>query len=899
MQKTKTENKKTQKSKNKKPYIEKLLSKISPTKDEARVRLEKITSGFGYGFLSWVLSGGVLFFGTRPLSLALLCATETQLFPVFAGILISVIGKRSPISMLFGGIIILIFRIIISFVPDFHEKSRDDIKVTSIDLSSLDSDMLLEASGKSGKKINKERILEVLENLFGILHTEPQSSQSQAAKTRKYNESLPAKALFSGIGGFVFGLFNLIDSDYAFYDMFGALTLILGLPVLVILFSAALTQNVPFRSWKHTLSWFVILTFAVFAGKNTSFLGLYVSPFLGMLFSLFVTSFRGVVPGVICAGVFGLVYNPLYALPLILSCLIYAFISPIKKSFAGGGVCICVLLWCFYFGGTQGLVEALTPMLISLPILFLTEKYYPFLYPERDVPHTAAVDSFGKKQSAGVYFAEAVSQREKNEGMADRLGALSEAFSSLSQTFNGLVDRFRRPDMLGLKKMTEDTLESNCRDCRNRDYCWGAGYTQTLDISNKISSCLHTKGCVEDGDLPKEFSNFCPRSEKIIKDVNKSCEIATESIIQNQKMGIFASNFDNISEILRDALEGEGSEYECDLEASEKIFDFLSRAGYKMRGVVVSGKRNKRVLIKGAIVTPQGQSFSGAELCRILGEIVGTQLSGPVFEMSADETVMMFYSKPRLTAICSHGRLCADTDEESLYADILKDDGVSFWGSDSGENSSPCGDCTRVFVNESSYFYSLISDGMGSGEDAAIASEVCAMFVEKMLMAGNRADITVRMLNNFLRSENLGLGRECSATLDLFELDLMSGCASFIKSGAAPTYICREGKVYKVNSRTMPMGIIKKADAKLTKFDTKENDLVVMISDGCCPDSQDCPWLVDYLSGVNPPNKTGSPEQLEGYTVQIKNKILSLALENSPSDRHKDDISVSVVLISA
>ena len=897
MQNTKTEDKKIQK--NKKSYIEKLLSKIFPEEDGARLRFKKIISAIGYGFLSWVLSGGVLFFGTRPLSLALLCATETQLFPVFAGILIAVLGKKAPLPMLFGAIVILIFRVIVSFVPDFHEKSRDDIKVTSIDLSSLDSDMLLDGSGKPDKKLRRDKLIRAVEKLFGILPSDSHSSQSQASKKRKYNESLPAKALFSGIGGFVFGLFNLIDSEYAFFDMFGALLLIMGIPVLVILFSACDSQYVPFRGWKHTLSWFAILLFAVWSGRSATFLGLYVSPFTAMLFTLFITSVRGVVPGVICAGIFGLVYNPLYAIPLMLSSLIYAFISPIKKSFAGGGVCICVLLWCFYFGGTQGLVEALTPMLISLPILFLAEKYYPALYPERDMSHGNTYNIFSKKQPEGVYFAEAVSQREKNEGMTDRLGALSETFSSLSQTFNSLVDRFRRPDILGIKKITEDTMNNNCKECRNRDYCWGAGYGQTLEISNKISSSLHTKGCVEDKDLSPEFLNFCPKAEKIIKDVNAGCETATESIIRSKKIGIFASNFDNISEILRDALEGEGSEYECDLEASEKIFDFLLQADYKVKGVVVSGKRNKRVLIKGAVVTPESKSFSGAELCRAFSEMLGTPLSGPVFEMSADETVMMFYSKPHLSAICSHGRISADTDEESLYADILKDDGVSFWGSDSGDSSSPCGDCTRVFVNESSYFYSLISDGMGSGEEAAMASEVCAMFVEKMLMSGNRADITVRMLNNFLRSENLGLGRECSATLDLFELDLMSGSASFIKSGAAPTYICREGKVYKVNSRTMPMGIIKEADAKLTKFDTRENDLVVMISDGCCPDSQDCPWLVDYLSGLALPPKSSSPEHLEDYTAQIKNKILTLALENSPSDRHKDDISVSVVLISA
>ena len=52
-----------------------------------------------------------------------------------------------------------------------------------------------------------------------------------------------------------------------------------------------------------------------------------------------------------------------------------------------------------------------------------------------------------------------------------------------------------------------------------------------------------------------------------------------------------------------------------------------------------------------------------------------------------------------------------------------------------------CGDHIAVFRNEQACFYALISDGMGSGEAASAASELCAAFLERMLSAGNiRAD---------------------------------------------------------------------------------------------------------------------------------------------------------------
>jgi stage II sporulation protein E len=274
--------------------------------------------------------------------------------------------------------------------------------------------------------------------------------------------------------------------------------------------------------------------------------------------------------------------------------------------------------------------------------------------------------------------------------------------------------------------------------------------------------------------------------------------------------------------------------------------------------------------------------------------LVGAELSDTVLEVGKDGGVMTFSTRPKVRAACSHGRLSrtgrewssADVEgREHIYIDLFDEN-----------DEEVCGDMTDAFITDGSYFYALISDGMGSGSSAAYTSGVCSMFIEKMLSAGNRADITLRMLNNVIRSENMGCGDECSATVDLLELDLMSGGASFIKSGAAPTYIAREGTVYKVSSRTMPVGIIKDADARITKFDTKKGDIIVMMSDGCCHDSEDCQWLVEYLCDY----MTGAKKTVplgEELCERLKNEILREAQKNAPEGEERDDISVSVTVV--
>ena len=69
-----------------------------------------------------------------------------------------------------------------------------------------------------------------------------------------------------------------------------------------------------------------------------------------------------------------------------------------------------------------------------------------------------------------------------------------------------------------------------------------------------------------------------------------------------------------------------------------------------------------------------------------------------------------------------------------------------------------------------------------------------------------------------------------------------------------------------------------------------------MMSDGCCPDSEDCPWLVEFLCEYmsrKDKNALGNESECEN----LKDKLLSLAVKNFPDGKVRDDISVSVIII--
>ena len=158
-------------------------------------------------------------------------------------------------------------------------------------------------------------------------------------------------------------------------------------------------------------------------------------------------------------------------------------------------------------------------------------------------------------------------------------------------------------------------------------------------------------------------------------------------------------------------------------------------------------------------------------------------------------------------------------------------------------SSAPCGDSAAAFVSRDGCFRALLSDGMGSGTEAAFTAGTVTLFLERLLSAGVRMPWALRITNGFLRERRI----ECSATVDVAEIDLLGGKARFFKSGAAPSFVLRGGKLFKLRSRTVPIGILPDAHAEAISFGVRPGDVIVMTSDGVTRDSEDCPWLYDAL----------------------------------------------------
>ena len=144
-----------------------------------------------------------------------------------------------------------------------------------------------------------------------------------------------------------------------------------------------------------------------------------------------------------------------------------------------------------------------------------------------------------------------------------------------------------------------------------------------------------------------------------------------------------------------------------------------------------------------------------------------------------------------------------------------------------------CGDTAVAFESDDKRFYSLLADGMGSGADAAGASRLAALFMEKLILAGGDKKEALAMLNRMLLSRR----NEVFTTVDLLEIDRMSGEAWLIKAGAAPSYLFRTGKCWKIATDTPPAGVLESMKVTQTAIKLRRGDVLVMLSDGACPEN--------------------------------------------------------------
>ena len=577
-----------------------------------------------------------------------------------------------------------------------------------------------------------------------------------------------------------------------------------------------------------------LLFFGAYGLREAELFGMNLGYLFSAACSLWVARRFGALRGCAAGLVVGMAVDTLYSPAFGVLGLLCGALWPLGSFYS---LCIGAasgIAWCAYVGGLSGFLgvapEITVAALLSAPLM-------PRLY------SSAIAEEVRQDRQAAEEAVEEYTDTCRDNTVERLAGALD----GLGEMLGRQADT---PDGESCFALCDEICTRYCASCPGRGGCWDSRERPASVALGLMAARLAAGQTFSVGDMPTPLISSCERLEALLGEVR----LAGARLWREKGHGDggAARGYRLMAGAMRRASERQRGETAANPQAAKKIRHLLAEKGLRPSAVRVQGRRRTRVVISSPELAGKKEALDA--LHPALEGACGCRLSAPVHEAQGGMTVALLESAPR------------------YFLDVA-------FAAGTADGSGVSGDTLTTFSSPDGYFYLLVSDGMGSGALAARTSGTCTLYMERMLAAGADTEASLQLLNHLLTSRR----EECSATLDLLEFDTLRGGAAFLKSGAAASYIRREGNLFRLRSRTVPLGIVEEVDTERLEFDTQAGDVVVMVTDGVSQTSEDAPWLIEFLSGP-----------LGGDLQGVANAILTRAKEQNGS---RDDLTVVVARV--
>ncbi len=399
------------------------------------------------------------------------------------------------------------------------------------------------------------------------------------------------------------------------------------------------------------------------------------------------------------------------------------------------------------------------------------------------------------------------------EMTVDKLKKFSNAFICLAKTYDEIAEAkpvSNKQDVSILLDRVADKVCKNCSLCR---HCWDRNFYSTYQSFFSIVEILEMKGWVAREDVPNYLLERCERINSFVNEANSLYEVLKVNTVWKNKINesreMLSQQLSGLSKIIT------GLATEISIEESFKgdleylIKDKLKESGIKAEDVTVYENKWGKYEIE--ISNSNKECQEARENISLIEKIVSTATGRKMRKngsRSGKKSSDMFVLRLM--------------EEEVLSVTM----GVSMKPK-SGMFKS--GDSYTFFNTGESKFIAALSDGMGSGEGAAIQSNTVIKLLEELVDSGFDTDTTINIINSILLMKS---NEESFATIDLSIIDLYDGDVEFVKIGAAPTYIKKDDMVKIIKTISLPAGILGSVETELMHFNVEDGDFIIMMTDG-------------------------------------------------------------------
>lgn len=383
--------------------------------------------------------------------------------------------------------------------------------------------------------------------------------------------------------------------------------------------------------------------------------------------------------------------------------------------------------------------------------------------------------------------------------ISGELKNVSRAFKNLSESLLSTSDASPYNSRSNSSALFDSVTSRVCAECPNSDLCWRENLNETCRQMFMIIDIMEEKGFCDMSNIPIVFSQKCKNPEKFITEFKHVYEIYKQDTLHRSEAShgrdLVAGQYSEISSIIKELSSSVEYGFYFIEETEDNIYRKFLGEKIPLSAVTVIENSNHSPEV---YITPAERV--GTERVR---KLVSSVMDMPMKIYENGESIHLIADNLFYTEISVRQR--------------------------EREGQAVSGDTVLYFESHDNKFYVILCDGMGSGTEASCESEMTAGLLKEFILAGVKIETAINMINSSL---SLKTGRELFSTVDILEINLLSGIMNLYKVGGAQSYIKHGENFETIYSKSLPIGIVD--DVKITQIqkDFKNGDMVVMVSDG-------------------------------------------------------------------
>jgi stage II sporulation protein E len=462
---------------------------------------------------------------------------------------------------------------------------------------------------------------------------------------------------------------------------------------------------------------------------------------------------------------------------------------------------------------------------------------------------------------------EAAYQKKLRNVVSERLEDFSNIFTELARTFDSVPCAVsqgpQRGDVISLLKLLSQRA---CQGCSGYHVCWEKNFHQTYKELIELLILAERKSGISGTDLPSELRKRCIQGYKLISSINYIVEICQSDKYWKERLsesqGMVSDQLKGVARLMGQLSNEVTIDADFKEEMELRISSKLKTIGIPVTSITALSMGHQEVEVTICKKRCRGERECTNKIAPLVSNLLGRGFAvwkgSCALETGCGE--------------CEFRLLPARSFE--LEIEILKaskDDAVV-----SGDNHS-------IIELKDGKVAIILSDGMGTGHEAALESGATVAMMERLINAGFDSDFAIRTINSILL---LRSAEENFATVDMALMDLYTGNTEFVKIGAAPTFIKRGRHIDLIRGTSLPIGILNSVRSDRENRRLMDGDILVMITDGIMDSCKDLTereeWVGHTLARIDSRD-----------TKEIARYLLRAARERG-GGRCNDDMTVIV-----